>query len=98
MSEYLYCSFAFLTIPLVLFIMYFFKYIEKKQDYQYKINSLKIKNNIIDNNKPTNIFSFIKEHLKETIFTILLIIIIIIFCFIFNVPSEIVRYIIEVLK
>ncbi len=71
-------------------------YVEKEQEHRHKIELEKAKQGIFD--PPTPKDSFFKKYGKHIIITLGITFLIIIICYIFKIPSNLPKYILEVIK
>ncbi len=66
--------------------------ISDEQEHRHKIELEKAKNGIFDNSSN----SFLKKHIK--LILVVIVIIIILVCYFFNVPSNLLKYILEIIS
>lgn len=82
-----------LTIPFAIYKL-------REQEFNHQIKLQKAKHGIFDDT-PNKNFSFkalLQEHLLGFIIALIITIVIVLICFIFDIPKEITRYLIEVIK
>lgn len=87
-----------IVFPFALFIggIAFFCYIENEQEHRHKLELEKAKQGIFD--QPTDKEPFYKKYCKHIILILIITIIVILICYFFNVPSELAKYILELIN
>ena len=90
--------FIFIVLSVFTFLGFciFSDYIEKEQDHRHKIELEKAKQGIFDQSPSKE--PFFKKYCKQIIFAIILVVIIIGICYVFKVPSDLPKYILDIIK
>lgn len=91
-----YILLAIFAIPLFFGAMFFIGYFIEEQEHRHKIELEKAKQGIFDPPAPKD--SFFKKYGKHIIITLGVTFLIIIICYIFKIPSNLPKYILEVIK
>ena len=88
--------FIFLTMAFFMGGIAFIGYIADEQEHRHKLEIEKAKQGIFD--PPSKAEPFYKKFCKQIIFTLIFAIIVIFICYVFNVPSDLAEYILEIVR
>lgn len=92
----IYTLLAIFAIPMFIGCIYLFCHIEKEQEHRHAIELEKAKQGIFD--IPTPKESFFKKYSKHILITLGITFLIIIICYFFNIPSNLTKYILEIIN
>lgn len=96
LENVVYILLAIFAIPMFFGSIFFVGYIIEEQDHRHKIELEKAKQGIFDSpevNEP-----FYKKYCKQILFSLIIAIIVIGICYLFKVPSELPKYILDIIK
>lgn len=87
---------AIFAIPLFFGAMFFIGYQMEEQEHRHKIELEKAKQGIFDEKQPKQ--SFFKKYGIHLIIVFVITIIVVLICYAFKVPSDITKYILELVR
>lgn len=85
-----------LALPLFFGSLFFIGYVIEEQEHRHKIELEKAKQGIFDEPIPKQ--SFLKKYGSRLIIILLISIIVILICYAFDVPSDLPKYILDIIK
>lgn len=85
-----------LPIPILALVFSFIFYVIQEQEHKHKLELEQARQGIFDPSNSKQ--SFFKEYSKQIIVTLIITMLVVFICFIFNVPSDLAKYILELIQ